>query len=348
MTVLITGATGFIGSHVARHLLRANQSVRLLVRDLERSKEIFTRIDLPFNTEHCELVVGDITDKASVDTAMMNIQGVIHAAAATPIAAPSVEALQQINVIGTQNILDASVTAKVSRFIYVSSATAVFNTDASHIDLAKPLVMPTMPYGRSKAAAENLVREKQQQGAPISIVYPSGVIGPQDPGFSDAFKALYHRFNNGFRIFDGGGIQQVDVRDVAALISSIVIQGENKSQLARHLIVGHYLTWSEQADLIDKISGHALTRSHMAGWKMRLLGRLFDVFRLIKKVDSPVSAELMRYATQWPEMSNSPVLFKYGIELHSPEKTMSDSLEALLASGYLTSEQVPALIKQSI
>ena len=76
---------------------------------------------------------------------------------------------------------------------------------------------------------------------------------------------------------------------------------------------------------------------------MRLLGRLFDLVRLIKKVESPVSAEMMRYATQWPKMKNSPALADHGIELHSPEKTMRDSLKALLAAGHLTADQVPAL-----
>jgi dihydroflavonol-4-reductase len=343
MTILITGATGFIGSHVARHLLQANQSVRLLVRDIEKAKAVFSRIDFPFNAQRCELVLGDITDAESIHAAMRNVQAVIHAAAATPIAAPSAQVLEKINVIGTKNILDAALAVNVSRFIYVSSATAVFNTNASLIDLAKPLTMPSMPYGRSKAKAENLVRDSQQQGGPISIIYPSGVIGPQDPGFSDAFKALYHRFNNGFRVFDEGGIQQVDVRDVAALISSIIVNGESTQALARHLIVGHYLSWIEQADLIDRVSGYSLHRLPMAGWKMRLLGRLFDLVRLIKKVDSPVSAEMMRYATQWPEMENSPALADHGIELHSPEKTMSDSLAALLAAGHLNKDQVPAL-----
>lgn len=343
MTVLITGATGFIGSHVARHLLAENQTIRLLVRDIEKAKAVFSRIDFPFNAQQCQLVLGDITDTESIHAAMQNVHAVIHAAAVTPIAAPSAQVLEQINVVGTKNILNAALAENVSRFIYVSSATAVFNTNASLIDLAKPLTMPSMPYGRSKAAAENLVRDRQQQGAPISIIYPSGVIGPQDPGFSDAFKALYHRFNNGFRVFDEGGIQQVDVRDVAVLMTSIIIHGESKKSLARHLIVGHYLSWSRQADLIDATSGQSLQRLPMAGWKMRLLGRLMDLLRLVKTVDSPVSAEMMRYATQWPEMRNTEALNHYGITLHSAEQTMSDSLATMLASGYLTAEQVPAL-----
>ena len=343
MTVLITGGTGFIGSHVARHLLQANQSVRLLVRDIEKAKAVFSRIDLSFDSQQCELVLGDITDTESIHSAMQNVQAVIHAAAVTPIAAPSAQVLEQINIVGTKNVLDAALAVNVSRFIYVSSATAVFNTNASLIDLAKPLTIPSMPYGRSKAEAENLVRDRQQQGAPISIIYPSGVIGPQDPGFSDAFKALYHRFNHGFRLFDEGGIQQVDVRDVAALMFSIIVNGESDQALARHLIVGHYLSWVEQADLIDRVSGYSLQRLPMAGWKIRLLGRLFDLVRLIKKVDSPVSAEMMRYASQWPKMKNSPALADHGIELHSPEKTMTDSLKALLAAGHLTADQVPAL-----
>ena len=124
---------------------------------------------------------------------------------------------------------------------------------------------------------------------------------------------------------------------------SIIVNGESDQALARHLIVGHYLSWVEQANLIDRVSGYRLQRLPMAGWKMRSLGRLFDLVRLIKKVDSPVSAEMMRYATQWPKMKNSLALADHGIKLHSPEKTMTDSLKALLAAGHLTADQVPAL-----
>ena len=172
MTVLITGGTGFIGSHVARRLLQANQSVRLLVRDIEKAKAVFSRIDLSFDSQQCELVLGDITDTESINSVMQNVQAVIHAAAVTPIAAPSAQVLEQINIVGTKNVLDAALAVNVSRFIYVSSATAVFNTNASLIDLAKPLTMPSMPYGRSKAEAENLVRDRQQQGACVYMGSP--------------------------------------------------------------------------------------------------------------------------------------------------------------------------------
>ena len=77
--------------------------MRLLVRDIEKAKAVFSHIDLSFDSEHCELVLV-ILPTESIHSAMQNVQAVIHAAAVTPIAAPSAQVLEQINVVGTKRI----------------------------------------------------------------------------------------------------------------------------------------------------------------------------------------------------------------------------------------------------
>ena len=335
MLILVTGGTGFVGSHVTRQLLAKGHTIRLLVRDPDKAGQFYRQFDQGVP----ELFQGDVTDSASVTKALADCDAVVHAAAGTPISVPSKEQLFAVNIGGTKNVIEAAVAARIKSIVYVSSVTAIFNTDASRVNADSPLVPSTMPYGQSKVAAEQYVRSLQDQGAPIATVYPGGIIGPDDPGFSDAFKALHHRINNGFRIFGDGGMQHIDVRDLAAFMVSLIEDGG----AGRFLLPGPYCRWTDLADIIDRVSGARLERIPASGWKLRLIGRLLDVVRHFKKLDTPISAEMMRYATLWPRIENTEELSGRGIVLRSTEETFSDSLQWMLSAGYLKPEQVPKL-----
>jgi hypothetical protein len=166
------------------------------------------------------------------------------------------------------------------------------------------------------------------------------VIGPDDPGFSDSFKALKHRMENGFRIFGKGGIQYVDVRDLAAVVCSLVLSGGS----GRILLPGVYTTWTALADTIEAVSGCQLQRIPAQGWKLRLVGRITDVIRLFKTVDSPISAETMRYATLWPNISNSRELARRGLALRSTRETFSDAITWMVKAGHVAPGLCPGVV----
>lgn len=339
MKVLVTGGTGFVGSHVARQLRVAGYDVRLLVRDQDKARAVYQGLGEAVP----ELVEGDITDGGSVRSALEGCQGVVHAAAATPVNFGDTTELFRVNVGGAKNVIGKAVDAGLQHIVHLSSLTAIFNTDADKVTEAAPLAHSRMPYGRSKIEAESMVREHQQRGAPVAIVYPGGVIGPDDPGLSDAFKALIHRFNQGFRITEGG-MQHVDVRDLAAFI--VALMGEQRTA-GRYLLPGPWLAWSELADLLERVSGYPLKRIPARGWVFRALGRYYDIKRWFTEVDSPISAETMRYSTLWPNISASAKLSELGLSFRDPEETFQDSLRWLLKAGYLDSEQAPKLAPES-
>jgi nucleoside-diphosphate-sugar epimerase len=262
---------------------------------------------------------------------------VVHAAAATPMQIDSVDKLFAVNVGGVRHIVDAALAQGLNRIICLSSITAIFDPDASKVTPDAPPRPSALPYGQSKVEAELYLRRKQDQGAPIAILYPAGIIGPDDPGVSDSCKALKHRIEHGFRIFGDGGVQFLDVRDLAALIGSLVEQGGS----GRILVPGTFLTWVEQADLIEQVSGCTLQRIAAQGWKLRLAGRLVDLVRRFRPVDSPISAETMRYATLWPNIPNSRELQERGITLREPKVTFDDTLRWMVAAGHLSPERCP-------
>lgn len=325
--MLVTGGTGFVGSHVARQLLAKGHDVRLLVRNVEKAKQYYSMFDVA----EPSYLKGDITDKVSVEKALADCEAVIHAAAGTPINIGSIEELFSINVGGVKNVVDSALAHGVERIVCISSITAIFDTDGSKVTADAAPVPSKMPYGQSKVEAELYLRQLQAKGKPISIVYPGGIVGPEDPGFSDALKALKHRVENGFRLFDDGGMQHVDVRDLAALINSLALDGGS----GRFLIPGVYRKWVEMADIVESVSGCTLQRIPAKGWRMRLIGAIFDVMRKFRTVDTPISAETMRYATQWPEISNTVELDKRNISLRDPKETFSDAMQWMVKEGHL-------------
>lgn len=335
MRVLITGGTGFVGSHVCRQLMAAGHAVRLLVRNRDKAQAYYQRLGegVP------ELVEGDVTDVASVDAALTGCETVVHAAAGTPMQMGSVEQLFAVNVGGVKNVVGSALLQGIGRIVCISSITAIFNEDASKVTADAPPAPSRLPYGQSKVEAEIYLRGLQAQGAPIAIVYPGGVIGPDDPGFSDSCKALKHRIENGFRIFGDGGMQFIDVRDLAALVCSLVTTGG----AGRFLLPGVYSRWTQQADLIEAVSGCTLQRIPAQGWKLRLVGRVMDVMRMFKTVDSPISAETMRYATLWPNIRNTEELARRDLKLRAARETFADTISWMVRSGHLDATRCPGV-----
>jgi nucleoside-diphosphate-sugar epimerase len=330
---MITGGTGFVGSHVCRQLLSAGHDVVLLVRSLDKAKKIYGSEA----GRQPELLQGDVTDAAEVKAALAGCDALVHAAAGTPMQIESVDKLFEINVGGVKNVVGAALGLGIAHIVCVSSITAIFNEDGGKVTADAPPSPSKMPYGQSKVEAELYLRELQAKGAPIAIVYPGGIIGPDDPGISDSCKAVKHRIENGFRIFGDGGMQYIDVRDLAAFICSLALDGGS----GRFLVPGVFSPWTEQADIIEQVSGVVLKRIPAQGWKLRIIGRIIDLVRLFKPVDNPISAETMRYATLWPRIANTDELSRRGLDLRSIDETFDDTIRWMVASGYLTAQQCP-------
>ncbi|NND67386.1 MAG: SDR family NAD(P)-dependent oxidoreductase [Halioglobus sp.] len=333
MRVLITGGTGFVGSHACRELLSAGHAVRLLVRDTDKARAIYATCA----AGKPEFATGDVTDPESVCAALNRCDAVVHAAASTPLQIESVAHLFAVNVGGVRNVVDAALEQGIERIVCLSSITAIFDEDGARVTPDAAPVPSKMPYGQSKVAAELYLRELQSTGAPIAILYPGGILGPDDPGLSDSCKAIKHRVENGFRIFGDGGMQYLDVRDLATIVRSLVEEGGS----GRFLVPGVYRTWTEQADILEEVSGCQLQRIAAQGWKLRLIGRVVDVVRKFRAVDTPISAETMRYATLWPRIDNTPLLVERGIELRDPRETFADTVAWMVREGHLDAQDCP-------
>lgn len=182
MTILVTGATGFLGSHVAEQLSKSGRKVRALVRKSGNTKFLST-------LENVELVYGSVDDAQSCVRAAEGVEGVIHSAGL--VKARNSEEFRQVNTEGTENMLLAAEKAgTVKRFVFVSSQATAGPSDAA----GNPVQVgqetsPVTAYGRSKLAAEKIILASKKT-VHSTILRPPAIYGPRDNEILIFFKAV--------------------------------------------------------------------------------------------------------------------------------------------------------------
>lgn len=172
MRVLITGGTGFVGSHTVAALVEAGHQVRLLVRAAHRVAPAVAPLGL--QAGDLDTIVGDVTDPAVVDQVVAGCQAVVHAGSVYSLDSRDAGRIRQVNVRGTQLVLGAAQRAGLDPIVYVSSVVALLPSGGQTLTADSP----PGPYLGSKADAERVARRYQQAGAPVAITYPGFVLAP--------------------------------------------------------------------------------------------------------------------------------------------------------------------------
>jgi dihydroflavonol-4-reductase len=210
---LVTGGTGFIGSHVVSRLLRERVPVRCLVRPRSNRANLAGRA--------VEWAEGDLNDPVSLRSALRGCDVLFHVAADYRLWALHPGELERTNVQGTQNILQAAYDAGLERVIFTSSVAAVGRpTSNGDVGVGREELDPTPdqligPYKRSKLASDRLAREFAGKGLPVVIVNPSTPIGSQDIKPTPTGKMIVDFLNRKMPGYVETGMNFVDVEDVA-------------------------------------------------------------------------------------------------------------------------------------
>lgn len=209
--ILVTGAPGFVGAALVRQLLRQGCDIRITVRSESDLKNVS---GLPL--EH---VQADIRSRDDLKHAMDSCSQVYHVAGLYRSWMRDYDMLRQINVQGTRNVLEAALAAGVKKVVHTSSIAALgMPADGSPADenIAFNLQHLMLPYEQSKYEAELVVREYLNKGLPVVIVRPAMVMGPGDLYPTPSGKIVLDMLNNRVPCYFDGGIDIVDVDDVAA------------------------------------------------------------------------------------------------------------------------------------
>src|SRR5215469_7492760 len=205
---LITGATGFVGWHVARKLLDRAWKTRALARDPARLREL----------GGIEPIQGDLCDRASLERAVAGCGVVFHVAADYRLWTSRPEEMFRVNVEGTRNLLEAARNAGVERFVYTSTVGCIGTPPGGLGDEHWPAGLEEMrgPYKRSKFLAEQVALEFAARGFPVVIVNPTAPVGEHDVKPTPTGRIVLDFLNGKIPAFIDTGLNIVDASDTAA------------------------------------------------------------------------------------------------------------------------------------
>jgi dihydroflavonol-4-reductase len=333
--LLVTGGTGFIGSHTVAALCRRGHEVRVLARRPERVPAVLT----PLGAPEVEVAAGDMTDGGAVDRAVAGCDAVVHAAAEIGVAGGRGPAGTR-NVDGVRHVVGRAAARGLDPIVYTSTVAAYLPTDEPVITLDTPLAEPLSAYGRAKRESEELVRAHQGEGAPVTTFVIGGVYGPQAPGLSESFTPLIAALGS-FMVVTTGGMGVVDVRDVAELLAAAVERGRGPR---RYLAGGRYLTWASWVAALEEAVGREVATVPMEAPEMVDLGRRLDRQRAEgEPVDIPLSEEAAVIMTAGVPTDDTATLADLGGTWRPTVDTLRDAVAWLVDQGLLPAE--PGLVR---
>jgi dihydroflavonol-4-reductase len=247
MLAFVTGATGFVGSHVARALAEQGADLRLLVRGNSNPRNIQ---DLK-----ADLVTGDLREPASLEKAVAGCDAVFHVAADYRLWVRDPEEMYRANVEGTRAILEAARKNSVSRVVYTSSvATMGFSSDGRSADEDSLVSLDNMigPYKRSKFMAEQVAVEAARAGQNIVIVNPTTPIGERDIKPTPTGRIVVDFLKKKFPAYVDTGLNLVDVQVCAQGHIAAFEKGRSGE---RYILGGENLTLKQILDKMAVITG---------------------------------------------------------------------------------------------
>lgn len=289
ITALVTGGTGFVGSHVARALVARGYRVRILRR-------ASSRLDLIADLD-CEHAIGDVTDYNSLLAAMQGVTWVFHVAAVADYWRNDPARIYAINVDGTRNVLRAAEASGVRRVIFTSSAAAIgYRTDLRAIDETVRFNWDQRltPYGHSKFLAEAEVYRAIRRGLDCVILNPTVIIGPGDLNQISSSVVLEMARGNVPPTVPPGGVTVIDVRDVAAAHVAAAERGRTGE---RYLLGAVDLTHKAWLRLTAEAVGRRMAAFSLPAWLVMALAWLADRLRDVG-VALPIEGNQLRLSTR--------------------------------------------------
>ena len=324
--ILITGATGLVGSFLTLELLRTGQDVRILKRPssdpamiwkvlrlyTEDPEELFSRI---------EWVEGDILDVFSLEDAMEGVEEVYHCAALVSFLPEDRKRLQYINTEGTANVVNAALARKVRKLCHVSSIAALGRPEDNDDIIRETLVWKASrhnsAYAVSKYGAEREVWRATAEGLDAVIVNPGIVLGVagNNMGSSRIFNTVFE----GLKFYPPGRNGFVDVRDVARAMV-MIMQSDIRNE--RFILTSENLYYYDLFRMMADAMGKPAPAVRVGAVLSGLAWRLEKIRSMITGVKPLITPETAHTAVQHYTYSNEKIIETLGFEFTPIEETI--------------------------
>ena len=327
MRALVTGASGFVGSAVARALVAAGWQVRGLVRAGSDRR----------NLQHLpvDMVAGDLADGASLDRALADCQALFHLAADYRLGAREPERLYRTNVEGTRSILAAARRAAVARVVYTSSvATIGLPADGSPGTEETPVRLADMigHYKRSKYLAEELACGSPQTGTSVVIVNPSTPIGPGDLRPTPTGRIVLDAARGRMPAYVDTGLNIVHVDDVAAGHLLAFHRGRAGE---RYILGGQDMMLRDILAAIALLVGRKAPRIRLPHAAVLPLACAAEALARITGRTTRITLEGARMARKHMFFSSAKAVRELGYRWRAPTEAFEDAVRWFREQGYL-------------
>lgn len=274
--ILVTGATGLVGSHLVLELLKKGEVVKALFRSEEKKekiKEVFRYYGCEGLFAKINWETGDILDVPSLENAFLNVTKVYHCAALVSFDPNDEEKLRKVNIEGTANIVNFCIDYHVEKLCYVSSIAALGDLkDFEKVITEETEWNPELPhsdYAISKYGAEMEVWRGYQEGLAVVVVNPGVILGPMfwEEGSGD----IYKKVREGMPFYTTGGTGFVCIDDVVQPMMQLM-EGDVEGQ--RFVLVAETLTYQEITEAIALKMGVKPAKIKAQAWMLAIAWRM--------------------------------------------------------------------------
>jgi len=297
---LVTGGTGFLGSHLVRVLLERGEDVRCLVRSTSRRDNLQ---DLSV-----ELVTGDLSDMDSIRKAIDGCSTVYHCAADYRLWCKNPAEMYQSNLEGSNNIMQAAFDEGVQKIVYTSTVGCLgLAENGKPADEDTPVQISDMigHYKRSKFLAEEKVRDWASRGLPVVIVNPSTPVGDLDIKPTPTGKIIVDFLRGKMFGYVDTGMNLIDVRDCA---EGHVLAAERGSPGNRYILGGRNLTLKELFDALGGVTGIASPKLKVPHWVAETYARIENFWSIgvaHREPDVPLESVKLARHKMWFDPSRA-------------------------------------------
>lgn len=313
---LVTGATGFIGSHVVTQLLERGEPVRVLVRNPAKLGDVGLGSDTP----GLEVAVGDLLEPHTLPAALEGVTHVHHIAGVISTDRRDAQKMFDLNLATTRNLFDAVERAEVEKVVYLASIFALSGGEPTPASEESPWLQNGLrvPYVQAKREAELHVRGLAERGAPIVFVYPCFCYGPGDV-YNSSSELLVGFLEGKIPAYVNGGHNAMDVRDAA---HGLLLGMERGKPGERYIVGGENVSFEQLFALLARITGRRAPRIKLPPALARVAGRIAE--RVMK--NPPLTEQIALMTERHWYYDDGKARRNLGYESRPLEQTMRDAV----------------------
>lgn len=321
MKYIVTGAAGHLGVNLVEKLmLKKDAFVKAVL--LPGESAVFEGV------ENVEIVRGDITDRKFVDSFMEKDSTVFHLAGIIDIGGGNKDRVYEVNVQGTKNVAEAALKKGAARFVFTSSVHAI--VPVKGVKMTEPLTFDpdkiVGDYAKSKTLATKAVFDAIKRGLNGVVVYPSGIIGPEDYRLSEMGELFVEIINRKIKVSLKGGYDFVDVRDVA---DGVIAAAEKGRTGEGYILSGESVTVDRIYDMVRSVTGEKKHAPKIAMWFVRLFAFPTELFARLSG-RKPLFTKYSLYTLSAPhEFSHEKATKELNFSPRSPEESVRDAVRWL-------------------